>query len=737
MDTNKSQDGIARLMDDDVIDLRQYWNTMNRNKWGILGFAVVITMLTTLIVFSMQPVYRAEATLLIESQNANVVSIEEVYGLDSSNSEYYLTQFEILKSRQLAERVIKKFNLTDHPEFNQEPGLISKLKTSVKSLLPLGIETELSEEQQARIKLQEVTAQFLENLTISPIRKTQLVKISYDSFDSMLAADIANAIGEAYIENNLEARLELTYKASEWLMERSSGLYDQWKEAEANLEAYRQQEGIVGEDGGAVIANSELDLVSEKLVDARRDRISLEGQYNQIRRLDKSNPASFERIPAVLQHPLVQTLKGAVLEAQLKKSEAGKRYGPKHPKMIAIESELANASRSLNAQILSVVNGIENQYRAARAGEQSIQGAVNKVKQDIRSISSKQYRLKELEQEAEAKRQLYETFFNRLNETNATGDLQTANARIADPALPPQKPAKPKKGLIIALAFVVSIMMGIMFSFLLEALNNTLKTAQDVENKLGATMLGLLPKIPGSGKNQHPSYQAYLAEPQSTYAESVRTIRTGIVLSALDNPHKILCCTSSIPGEGKTSSSLNLAYSLGQMERVLLIDADMRRPSIARAFDISGKAPGLSNLVAGTAALEQCIHHVEDAGIDVIPSGVIPPNPLELLSSKRFAKVLEILETKYDRIVIDTAPTQAVSDALVLAPHVGAMIYVVKADSTNYQLAKTGLKRLTDVNAPVIGVVLNQVDVKKAAKYGNDYAGYYDAYGYTAEEQTA
>ncbi|SER14631.1 capsular exopolysaccharide family [Amphritea atlantica] len=737
MDTNKSQETTSRLISDDVIDLRQYWNTINRHKWGIFGFAIVITMLTTLVVFSMKPVYRAEATLLIESKNANVVSIEEVYGLDAGNSEYFLTQFEILKSRQLAERVIEKLNLIDNPEFNQPPGVIASTLSSVKALLPLGVQPEVSEEEQARIKLQEVTTQLIENLTISPIRKTQLVKISYDSFDPLLSAQIANAIGDAYIENNLEARLQLTSKASEWLMERLSGLRDKLKTSEQRLQEYREQEQIVGSDGGFDIANSELDLVSSKLVEARRERMALESLNSQIKRLDKSNPENFELIPAVLQHPLVQSLKGSVLQVELKKSELAKRYGPKHPKMQAAQSELENARRSLNSQILSVVNGIENEYKLALSAERSLQAAVNKTKQDLQSINRKDYRLKELEKEVDANRQLYDTFFTRLSETNATGDLQSANARVSDPAQPPQKPAKPKKGLIMALAFVVSIMFGVMFSFLLEALNNTLKSAQDVENKLDATMLGLLPKLPNKGKNHHQSYTAYLQEQQSAFAESVRTIRTGIVLSALDNPHKVLCCTSSIPGEGKTSLALNLAFSLGQMERVLLIDADMRRPSIARAFGLSGKAAGLSNLVAGTAKLEDSIHHDEQSGIDVLPSGIIPPNPLELLSSRRFAKVLEILETKYDRIVIDTAPTQAVSDALVLAPHVGAMIYVVKADSTNHQLARNGLKRLKEVKAPLIGVVLNQVDIKKAAKYGDDYSGYYDTYGYTAEEQTA
>ncbi|UTW02445.1 polysaccharide biosynthesis tyrosine autokinase [Amphritea atlantica] len=737
MDTNRSQESMTRLMSDDVIDLRQYWNTINRHKWGIFGFAIVITMLATLVVFSMKPVYRAEATLLIESKNANVVSIEEVYGLDAGNSEYYLTQFEILKSRQLAERVIEKLNLIDNPEFNQKPGFIAATITSAKNLLPLGVEAELSEEEQARIRLQEVTDQFLANLTISPIRKTQLVKISYDSYDSLLSARIANAIGDAYIENNLEARLQLTYKASEWLMERLSGLRDKLKQSEQNLQEYREKEQIVGNDGGFDIANSELDLVASKLVDARRERMALESLNNQIKKVDKRHPENFELIPAVLQHPLVQSLKGSVLQVELKRSELSKRYGAKHPKMQAAQSELENAQRSLHEQVLSIVNGIENEYRLALSAERSLKSAVNNTKQELQSINRKDYRLKELEKEVDANRQLYDTFFTRLSETNATGDLQSANARISDPAHPPQSAEKPKKGLIIALTFIVGIMFGTMLSFLLEALNNTLKTAQDVENKLGATMLGLLPKLAKKGGTENISYSAYLNDQQSAFAESVRTIRTGIVLSALDNPHKILCITSSVPGEGKTSLTLSLAFSIGQMEKVLLIDADMRRPSIAKNFGLSGKTPGLSNLVAGTARLEETIHKDEKSGIDVLPSGIIPPNPLELLSSERFAKVLAVLETKYDRIIIDTAPTQAVSDALVLSSHVGAMIYVVKADATNYQLAKNGLKRLNEVKAPVIGVVLNQVDIKKAAKYGGDYSGYYDTYGYTAEEKTA
>lgn len=734
MDTTTSQDRFSNQMQEEVIDLRQYWMTINRHKWGIFGFAVIVSILTILVVFSMKPAYRATATLLIESQQANVVSIEEVYGLDTKNNEYYLTQFEILKSRQLAEKVIQKLNLVDHPEFNPEP---SALSFNWRDMLPVELpQKEQTAEELAQIKLQNITNSFLQKLSVAPVRKTQLVKITFEANSPLLAAQVANAVGEAYIENNLDARLQLTYKASEWLMERLSGLREQVSTSEDKLQDYRNREGIVGSDGGAQIANNELSLISTRLVDARRKRLEAESLYRQIKAVSSPDLEAYENIPLILNHPLIRDLKRAELETALKKADLAKRYGPKHPQMQAAESELNDVRNSLYNQIKRIVNSVENDYRIAQTNERSLKADQENAKQSLQSINNKDHRLKSLEKEAESTRQLYDTFFNRLNETNATGNLQTANARISDPAVIPMKPAKPKKKLIVVLSFVASLMFGVVLAFLMEALNNTVKTAADVETKLHSTMLGLLPLITQTKGEVDTSYKAYISDPQSPYAESVRTIRTGVVLSALDNPHKILCCTSSIPGEGKTSLAINLATSLGQMEKVLLIDADMRRPSIAKAFNLSSKTPGLSNLVAGTSKLEESIHRADINNIDLMTAGTLPPNPLDLLASKRFAKVLEVLESHYDRIVIDTAPTQAVSDALVLAQHVGAMIYVVKADSTNHQQAKAGLKRLKEANAPIIGVVLNQLDMKKATKYyGNDYEGYYDTYGYVDQKE--
>lgn len=578
---------------------------------------------------------------------------------------------------------------------------------------------------------------FRTRITVSPVRKTQLVKITFEANDPKLAAQVANALGNAYIEGNLEAKLEVTMQASGWLSERLGTLLADKKAAEADYQAFMDAEDVAGEEGGATIANKQLELVQNKLIEAQKDRLRLESLNDQINAA-KGKISKLELVPGVLQDRTVQEFKRKLLDVQLRKSELAKRYREKHPKMQAVQSELNSAYSALNSQVRSVINGIRSDYKAALASERSLQKTLESSRTSVKDVQRLEFKRKELKQEVDAKTAIYDTFVQRFNETNATGDLNTANARIVDPAIVPVLPAKPKKKLIVVAAFIASLMAGVVFAFLLEALNNTVQTAEDVENKLASTLLGILPLLKVSKKNPDPAYREFLDENSSRFAESVRTIRTGIVLSALDNPHKVLAVTSTMPGEGKTSVALSMAFALGQMEKVLLIGADMRRPAFHKALGIDKHAVGLSNFVAGTAKLEECIQHHQEGGIDVIGSGTIPPNPLELLSSKRFAKALELLEEKYDRIVIDTAPSQSVSDAMVLSPLVGGMVYVVKADSTTYQQARAGIKRLKDVNAPLIGVVLNQVNTKKVSKYyGAEYGGYYDTYGYTEESKNA
>ena len=722
--------------DDDEIDLLKLWQTVWRRKWGIITLVAVVTMVTILGVLAVTPIYRAAATLLIEEKAAKVVSIEQVYGLEGAGNEYLQTQFELLKSRALAERVVRQLNLTTHPEFDprQQPeplidvrGLLAKLdfRQAMPFTMPGDLEGEL-DTTEAEI-FDTVTVDFMERISIQQQGKSQLVKVQVDMADPFTAALAANALTNGFIETQLEATMEMSMTATNWMNSRLGELRDKLKSAEDRLQAFREQENLVDVDGVTTISAAELTLTGDRMIDARRQRAEAESQYRQVQSMRGGGWERLATIPAVLGHPLIQQFKAEQAKAQAKVEELSKRYGPGHPSMLAARSELSAASGSLRGQVEQIVAGIERNYQLAIANENSLQASFNANKSKIQDISRKEFQLRELQREVDGNRALYDTFMTRLKETAATSDLENANARVVDKAVVPTEPIKPKKTLIVAIAALLALFAGVGLTLLLDVLNNTFKSTEAVESRLNIPVFGILPMIKKGERSDMA--RLFSNDKDKSFSESIRTIRTGVVLSAIDHPHKVMVVTSSIPGEGKSTVSVNLAFALGQMERVLLIDADLRRPTLAKSFEFPVGTPGLANLIAGNAKLEECIKTVD--GIDMICAGTVPPNPLELLSSQRFAKAIEALKGRYDRIIIDSPPTQAVSDAIVLSTLADSLIYVIKSESTQIPLVEKGVGQLLQNNAPVKGIVLNQVDIKKAQKYGYSYGGYYDYYGYS------
>jgi succinoglycan biosynthesis transport protein ExoP len=718
---------LSNATNDEVIDLRQYWGIINPNKWGIAGLAAVVVAATVVVVSAMTPVYEATATLLIESEQANVVSIEEVYGIDSSQREYYQTQFEILNSRRLAERVIKDLGIRNHPEFDPDNPEKSSIRGTLMSYIPLLPAPGPANEDQ---KWQGVVANFRAKLTITPVRNTQLVNISFQSTDAMLAPKVVNALGNAYIESHLEARLELTQKASGWLTERLSGMREKLEVGERKLREFQETENLVDVSGVQTLTAKELDEITRRLVDARNAASVAKSQYDAVRGSGSGYGKHWEALPGVLRDQLAQQLKGEEALAENVFNEVKRRYGPKHPKYISANSKFNSSEGAYRARVRQIVEGFDEQYQQALADQRDVERALAASKDEIQDINRKTYELSQLQREVQTSRQLYDMFFQRFQETNQT-DFAAANARFVDLATRPYVPVKPKKALIVALAGVLSVMAGVMLAFLRAALDNTIRVAEDLEQKLGQSVLGVVP-LERQKKGVVVS-SLYLQKGHAAFSEAIRSLRTSFVLAGLDKPHQITVVTSSVPGEGKTTVSSNLALALGQMERVLLIDADMRRPSLAGEYGFAKGTCGLAELVAGTAKLEDCVHHLDEFGIDLITAGAVPPNPLDLLSSKRFDALLTALRDKYDRIVIDSAPTQAVSDSMVLSTKADALIYVIKSDATPAKIAENGLQRLNKVGAPIIGMVLNHFDAAAAAKSGG-YGGHgYYGYGYASK----
>ena len=735
------------------LDLRVYWNIFNKYKGRIIGLTLIIGLLTMLMTFSLQPIYRSTATLLIEMDKQNVISIEEVYGINPFNRDYYQTQIEILKSRQLAEKIVDRLNLMSHHLFNSKNqqefsfnwrDWIFRESSKRPSIVPLTLEQ----------KRKTIVNTILTNLSITPVRNSQLVKINFQSPDAKLAANVPNALANIYIESDLEAKLEMTKRATSWLTERIEGIRQKLSQSEQALQNYLERENLVNVMGVKSVSTRKIEETTSNLVSAHQRLGEAESVYRQVQALRGRSIKHFETIPAIFKNQLVQSLKKVELDAETKVSELSKRYGPKHPKMIAAQAEFNGARENSAQQIGRVISGLTKEYEVALANVQALERSMSQQEQQIQGINRKEYQLKVLEREVEVNRQLYDLFLTRFKETDVSQDvqaLQSTVGRIVDPALVATIPYKPQKKRIVMISLVLGFLFAAMLAFLLEYLDNTIKNADDVEQKLGLALLGTLPKLKNRKKEEFKPQLMFLQEPKSHFAESARTIRTGMMLSTLDSPRKVFAVTSANAGEGKTTFAINQALALGQMGKTLLIDADMRRPSIAKIFGLEANTPGLSELIAGTRQFSECIQYIEEEKVEaeekaeateakteakkialsIIPSGIIPPNPLELLASSQFENLIARLEQKYDYIVIDSAPTLAVSDALVLAKYASSLVFVIKADATPHQMVRESIKRLQKIDVSILGVVLNQVNMQKLSQYYvNKYGYYHGSYGY-------
>ena len=724
--------------DEDIIDLSHYFRVINQSKWRILSLALIVTFLVALIVLSLTPVYKATSSLLIESEETNIVSIEQVYGLDASKKEYFETQYEILKSRYIAEKVVNKLALDSHPVFIEKleesnTSAFDGIKSTVKSLLtflPQKAREPLSEDEQAQLRKELLITLFSENLTISPVPNTQVVKIAYTSESPRLAAEVANAVAEVYIESYLEAKFDMTSKATSWLNDSLAGLRNKLEVSEKKLAEFYQREQLVNLDGVVGLASEELQGLSEQLLQAENRLKQSEIIFEQVQNFN-GDPAELAAMPAVQNHPSIQNVKEAELKAQSNVSELSKVYGPKHLKMISAQAELASVKQTLENQVASLISGITSEYRQAQSQVNRLRVAVASAKDEYRKLTTLESKRRVLQREVDTNQQLYDSFFTRLQETSEVEGFESANARVLDRATLPVEPFKPKKSLILIATLVMSAGFGVFIALVLDFLNSGIRSVEDVERKLGQRMMGLIPWQPHRKKDDLP-LREFFDTSNHVFSEAIRTLRTSIQLLDLTGDKKVVMVTSSVPKEGKTTVSINLAFAMGQIGKTLLIDTDLRKPAIAKRFGMPGFQPGIANLVAGTHSLDECLCNDVASNIDVITAGSATPNPQELLMSDNFKKVINDLREQYEHIVIDTAPIQAVSDAIIVSESADMLFHVVKADATNEKIVSSGLERFMRVGKRIDGVILNQVDVKKAGN-GYAYTGYYDKYGYGSE----
>lgn len=636
----------------DEIDLRSLWETFSPWKWRILFLSLLAVALSLIVAKGITPLFPATTTLMVEAGQARPLKIEDVYGLETSGSEYFETQFAVVRSREIAKRVVRKLNLANDEFFySEKPGLVKK----VRLLLPLPPQPErlLAEEE----KIDLATDKLVDSLSVEPVRKTQLVNISIEHPNAKTAAAITDAIANEYVESQMEIQLNVARNAAEWLGSRLTDLKQNLSRSEGELQQFLEANNLVDLQGVQTVPAEELKALNQQVSESR-------GKLNELSR----------------------------------------RYGERHPQLLATREELASLERSYAAKL-----------------------------REIQSIGRKEAQLRQLQRNVQVNRQLYDTFLQRAGETSQSNKWESPMARIVDRGVPALEPSKPRIPLIAAATFILTFLFATALVFVAAAIDRGIKTPQQLRD-LGIAPLGALPFLRKSfWKRSVNPYDATVNLKDRGFAEAVKTLRTNLILDGMVRKQKVIAVTSTVPGEGKTTVAACLARSLSELEKVLLIDADLRRPAVHRALGVNQGKAGLAQLIAGNTKLEEVFVRVAE-NLHLLRTGPIPPDPSELLSSERFSRLLEFLGDRYDRIIIDTPPVAAVSDALVVGRLSSGVVYVVHADKTAEEMVSYSVRRLRERGSTVLGAVLNQVteDLLKEHQY---YYGYYGRYaGYNTPD---
>lgn len=667
---------------------------------------MLLTLIVAGYISQLKPSYKATAILQIGSNKPNsTLSIDDAFHDNAASKEQVQTQYELLRSRKFAERVVARLKLTTNAEF-----LSGKYKEG------LGL---FQNDDVKEISLSTAVDMFAAKLTISPINNTELVKISFISYSPKLAQRIANQIGETYLEYQDELHSVSKESTSQWLVDQLEELGKKLDTSEQALQLYREREGIVDINGVVGLVGSELTALTASSLQAVKDRDDLYVTYKAIQQ-NRNNVSRLLDLKEVTGHSAFIQLRRAEEQIERKVFELAKRYGPKHPKLIAIRAEHESIKNRIDGQINDIIEAVESDYEGAVAKVTATQERLERAKVDFLRLSRLQNKFSQLQREVLTNQELYNNYLVRLKETDAMGNYKSNfYIRFIDKAIEPKGKFAPRSTLIVAIAFILSATLISIIILMKEMLKDTLNSQRKLESFNEADVLAILPRskqlnptMGGESKGEVIDYR---------FVEAVRTLRTALLFNSEKKPPKVMAITSSVPNEGKSTVALELAKSFAEMEKVLLIEADLRNPTLSKSLDLEPHRPGLSNLLAKTHQINECIVRDKHVKLDILTSGISPANPLAFLSMKRFNMLIKVFGNFYDRIIVETPPVNAVSDAVIISKLVDSVIYVVHGEKTPREQITSGLRMLRHAKAPIEGLVINQSENIDTSRYHNKY----------------
>ena len=720
---------------DKVPDLLEYGRVIKKRRATILTIAFVVFTIGLFATLKEKPVYRARVLVEIQKENPDIPTLQELFQVESISDTYLETQYRILKSENLARRVIADLKLDRLTEFYQPAFWRTRPKQQASLSPAVDAGGNVSPES---VIDNEVLKKFQDRLDVEPLKRSRLVEVSFESNDRNLAAQVVNTLAATYIQQNLEARWQASQKASEWLSQQLLGMKSKLEKSEDDLQQYARDNGLLflETDKGTSenIVTQRLRQLQEELTKSQADRYEKESLYLLVQQGD------FASLPGVFNNKLMQDLTEKLAELERERSRLTSIFNPDYPQVKEIQSQIDESQTTLSGERERAAKAITNDYRAAVGRENMLQQAFKDQQREADLIAEKSVQYNILKREADTNKQLYVGLLEKLKETGVSTSMKATNIRVIDPAYPPKKPDSPRIPLNLSLALLLGLSLGIGAAFLQEHLDNSFKTAGEIERFLQLPALASVPAIESStngnghglyararhlANDKHrstsivPSWNRIEGNGQNTpLAEAFHELRTSVLLSTAKHPPRTLLVTSAKGGEGKTTVAANLAVSLAQLgEKVLLIDADLRRPSLHKFFGVANTS-GLVNFLTGSPDWRSLLSQAAPIGLFVMPSGPVPPNPADLLSSEYMPLLIREATKEYKFVVLDSPPLLNLADSRVLATLVDGVILVVGGGITPRELVHRAYASAVDAGSHVLGATINFADAK------SDYYSY-------------
>lgn len=711
-------------------------SVLYKYRWASITVFVLFVSWMMVDSYSQIAVYRATAQVLIEDPNNDIATPTEIArSVGNSDPEIYMqTQLRIMQGRDLANRVAQQLNLERVPEFNgqgPQPTAMAQGIATIKryAYMPYRLVTTGRLDSSAPSVQQPQTPgdpanyadALIGRLAAEPVRGSQLVDMSFDSFDPEFAARAVNAFADKYVEENLSLKVGNLEKSAEWLTGEVEKQAQLVRDSELALAKYKESNDATSLDSGQNIVVARLNQLSDAVTKARTDRIQKESDWRQI----QAAGANVESVTSILNSPGVQAARGNLNTLQQDRARVSERYGERHPEYQKVMTAVANAERLLQTEIAKSVQNTKNEFDAAVTNEKVLQASANEAKAAATALGRKGVDYAVLLREAESYRTIYNQLLTREKELRVVANSRTNNVRVVDRAEVPGSPFTPDHRSDWSYALLVGLGLALAVAFGIDYLDDTVKTPEDVTRRLKLKFLGLVPIVSG---DRHPLISGPVPH---DFGEAYRAIRTTLAAQLPGDGPRVVAVASSQPLEGKTTTAVNIAMALAVGgSRVLLIDADMRRPSVHKALRMTNDR-GLSQLLAGQARMREVVQRTHDPNLLAITAGRTPANPSELLASDRMRALLTGLESgPFDWIIIDTPPVLAVTDAVILAPLVSAMTFVIGAEMTRWRLAERAVETLLNSNPRHVFAVLNKVNFGRnkyyySRYYGHQYKNYY------------